>query len=490
MHGAQALERIHGLRAEHFSDELRRRVFQTALDRMEDDGVIDTVTVGERLSEAEYAYITSLSMNPPALDNLRLHAEMVRKSYERRELATALSDFAERAKAPGADFGALRRDVERRLDTIRAPKDSDSFPAPLDLAALAEREPTRPEHIVADWLPAGEVTLLSGHGGAGKSAIALHLAVCIALGVPWYGMATERRRVLYMSAEDSGDVLHWRLARIAAYLRVPLSDLAGWLEILDASQVEAELMVENAHAEPTFTVHYTALRKRIVDPSAVLILDGASDLYGANENARRHVRRFVRGVRRLIGRHGAAVILAHVDKAAARRTADSSASNRYSGSTAWHNSMRARWELDSSDDGALRLTLAKSNHAKRGAEIALRWDEQAHMHVAMPEAAGGGIVREIRDRNEREAILAALRACESKGITVPAATTGNRTAHHVLAAQDAFPDALRAKADRGRFWAHIERLRAMGAVHEVEKRGKDRHSARYLQVAAPEQQAC
>src|SRR5690242_16561199 len=53
-------------------------------------------------------------------------------------------------------------------------------PSPLDLEALAERNPEPPKFIVADWLPCGYATLLAGHGGVGKSGIALHLAVCIA----------------------------------------------------------------------------------------------------------------------------------------------------------------------------------------------------------------------------------------------------------------------------------------------------------------------
>jgi len=55
----------------------------------------------------------------------------------------------------------------------------------VDLEALGEREPERPRFIISDWLPVGYATLLAGHGGVGKSGIALHLAVCAAAGVPF-----------------------------------------------------------------------------------------------------------------------------------------------------------------------------------------------------------------------------------------------------------------------------------------------------------------
>src|SRR5882672_1451116 len=62
------------------------------------------------------------------------------------------------------------------------------WPASLDLEALAERDPETPAFIIDDWLPCGYATLLSGHGGVGKSLIALYLAVCIAADTPFFGL--------------------------------------------------------------------------------------------------------------------------------------------------------------------------------------------------------------------------------------------------------------------------------------------------------------
>src|SRR5690606_21911636 len=83
--------------------------------------------------------------------------------------------------------------------------------------------PQPPRMVIDDWLPCGYATMLAGHGGAGKSSIGLHLAVCIALGRPWFGLQCAGRKVLYLSCEDRADVLHWRLARIAAYEGIEFS---------------------------------------------------------------------------------------------------------------------------------------------------------------------------------------------------------------------------------------------------------------------------
>lgn len=366
--------------------------------------------------------------------------------------------------------------VARRLQAEPLHQISDNtsgWPEALDLEALAEREPQPPSFIVPDWMPAGEVTLLAAHGGAGKSQVALDLAVRIALGVPWCGMVPARKRVCYVSAEDSSTILAWRLKRICAHLGVNMASLRGWLDVIDASHMDAELMSEIGRGdEPILTRLYGALRDRM-EPDSVLILDGVSDLYGCSEIVRRHVRRYIRALRRLVDATGAVLLLSHIDKAIARgrETGD-----YYSGSTAWNNSVRARWALR--DDGnGLVLSLDKANHARSGAEIRLRWDAVAHLYVADSAPADGGIVASIRDRQERDGILAAMKACCDAGIDVPAATSGQRTGYHVLRAQPAFPDALRAdnKAARRKFWDLIEELRVSGAIADSLIRAKNRH---------------
>lgn len=122
------------------------------------------------------------------------------------------------------------------------------------------------------------------------------------------------------------------------------------------------------------------------------------------------------------------------------------------------------------------LTLEKANHALAGAEIRLRWDAQAHLHVADDAPVDGGIVGAIRERTEREGILAAMRGCATAGIIVPAAMQGPRTAHNVLAMRPELPDSLRSGKDAGRrFRARLEELRHIPAFSEQEIRRGNRH---------------
>ena len=197
------------------------------------------------------------------------------------------------------------------------------------------------------------------------------------------------------------------------------------------------------------------------------------------------MRRFVRALRRLIPADGAVLLLAHVDKLTARHR---DTTEGYSGSTAWNNSCRARWYL-ATGEAALVLRSAKANHAAAGTEFRLRWDPTANMYVAVEASAGGGIVDVIRDRNEREGILAAMRACAQIEITVPAATTG--AAHCIPGATCAglLSPALRddTRPIRRRFWDHIEKLRAKGEICEAPIRRSDRH---YIDGLCSCQRAC
>jgi hypothetical protein len=409
---------------------------------------------------------------------LRLHDDEVKDAFcslYDQDLPTY--DLYRGALARTGDRTTLRL-VEEIVS--RARRTRVSLPVPIDLHALASREPDAPRHVLPGWLPEGEVTLLGGHGGSGKSAIALDIACCIALGIPWCGLQASPRKVYFFSAEDSQDILHWRLARICGMHGVKLSDLNGVLRIIDASGIDPELMVLAGREEdPQMTGLYDALADR-VEPNSVIIIDGASDTYGASEIVRRHVRRFIRALRRLAGDHGAVLLLAHVDKAAAR---SKDSGDRYSGSTAWHNSVRARWELQPDGD-ELVLRLAKANHARAGAEIRLRWDAEAHMHVPGDPPGDGGIVASIRERSERDAVLTALRGCmrADPPIPVPSAPSGQRTTWHVLSERPEFPAALRSddRTTRKRFYKHIEQLRQSGAIEEQSVLTSSRHRAGIL----------
>jgi RecA-family ATPase len=398
------------------------------------------------------------------------------------------------SNAPG---GCSRTSANRvpasRSTNAATPKCSTRWPSPLDLEALAEREPAAPAFLIPDWLPTGYATLLAGHGGAGKSQVALMLAVCLASGRPFFGMPVKRSRVLVIDCEDRENVVHWRLARLCAHLGVDLASLRGMLDIIDLVGHDAILWASPDREGRALTAAYGALVQRIeAQQSQVLIVDGISDTFGGNENARSDVKRYVNALLALISPDtGALLLVGHVDKSTAKT---STTGEGYSGSTGWHNAVRARWylhpETRDSDEGAERtgellLELQKSNLGRTDQSIRLAWDDAAHVLAAKTEGTGFvHLDRVERERGEETGVLAALLACSARGY-VPAAMTGPRTAYNVLSAAAEFPDTLRSAGGKSRFKRLLERLRHRGDIIETShmRGGKDRHPVQILAIS-------
>jgi hypothetical protein len=177
---------------------------------------------------------------------------------------------------------------------------------------------------------------------------------------------------------------------------------------------------------------------------------------------------------------GALVLIGHI----AKPTASGVGGEGYSGSTQWHNAVRARWylfpETEQDDDkgrpqrtGKLTLELQKSNHGKIDQAVTFAWDEDAHMFLPVDTFGVSRIDRKHRDDAERRGIAYALLGCERAGIIVPSASQGKRTALNVLVLRPEFPVALRTA--KGRFWTQIEALRQIRWIDEIEYRRKDRH---------------
>jgi len=352
--------------------------------------------------------------------------------------------------------------VARKQTAMRPVADLAEWPQPLDLRDMAESPLQRPQFLIADWLPAGYATLLAGHGGVGKSAIGLHMAVCVAMGLPFCGMPTERRRVTYLSCEDRDDVLHWRLAHICNYLGIGIADLHGWLHCIDLVGCDSILWARNLRTGNTITPAFGFLDAHIERYlPEVLFVDGIADTFGGNENAWAEIKAFVNQLLAMITLDGALVLLGHV----AKPTATNSATGEgYSGSTSWHNAVRARWylypETEQDDENTARtrrtgkrtLELQKSNLGKTDQMLTFAWDDDARMFLPNSTFGGSRIDRKHRDDTEQSGLVLTLTTCCRANIIVPAADRGQRTAFNVLAKRPEFPASL--KGSSKRFWPH------------------------------------
>lgn len=231
--------------------------------------------------------------------------------------------------------------------------------------------------VLDQWLPTRRAAYLTGAGGAGKSLLAQILATCVAVGMPFMGIACEQKPSLYVTCEDDEDELHRRQAAICNGLGIHMRDLRGKLHLLSLmGQIENELV----HFEHDGPMEKTRMWNDIHIActehlkAGFVVLDNVAHLYGGNENDRPKVTAFanlLNGLAKDID--GAVLLIGHPNKSG----------DAYSGSTAWENAFRARLYLDApkpgdeaeGDPNVRMLSRPKANYAEPGAPIKIRWHQ-------------------------------------------------------------------------------------------------------------------
>jgi hypothetical protein len=112
----------------------------------------------------------------------------------------------------GPDWERLDAEREGReyKPGARKANGHDSEPPLIKSSAQFVAEFVPPDYIVDGLLQEGFLYSLTGATGAGKTAITLPLAASTALGAPFAGRETKKRRVLYLAGENPTDVrMRW-----------------------------------------------------------------------------------------------------------------------------------------------------------------------------------------------------------------------------------------------------------------------------------------
>lgn len=385
---------------------------------------------------------------------------------------------------PTGDFKAIASSLFAPGAKGYVPLPPPPPPQPLErlsLKGLRKRPVSPPVFLVTDLVPAREVTLLPADGGTGKSQLMLQLAVCMALGKPFMGKHCVRSMVVYYSGEDDADVLLYRIKKICDHMNLndqEMDDLDKWLHVSDRSEnptLFTEFTDKGMGRMFVATDAYKSLQVTIAtvcgtSPSirVSVIVDNASDVFEANENARQEVRRFIRLLKTLARqRDGAVVLLAHLDKASIR---DPNGKAQFSGSTAWHNSVRSRLLLVRSEDQNwdLLLTQEKSNHGKGlAAPTRLRWDD-AGVLVHVP--SDGAAALRLTPDQLRDHILGMVREHYERGqyISASLANNSSKGVWAVLSAHKDFPEQLRVTKGKEALHRLMRRAQSEGRI-EVEE---------------------
>jgi RecA-family ATPase len=186
--------------------------------------------------------------------------------------------------------------------------------------------------------------------------------------------------------EDEAATVRYRLRRIIEVYSLPPEHVIDALTVFDGSGCDAAMATETMQEgvrrlEPTVGMDRVAAA---VKGAGLIVVDNASDAYAGNENERRQVRAFIRLLTGIARENDAGMLLlAHIDKSAAKYGANG---NSYSGSTAWHNSVRSRLAL-LSEDGRITLTHEKAQFSQSADSVPMAFTDHG---VLVPQDARDG----------------------------------------------------------------------------------------------------
>ena len=292
-----------------------------------------------------------------------------------------------------AQFGET--DTPRRIDTI-------------DMTQWDAVTPPAQEWAVHERVPLGCVCLFSGAGAAGKSYMTLQQCLSHVLGMPWLGnIPVTRGPAVFLDAEDDAGVIHRRLAGILRHYSARFEAVARNLHVaslLDEDPVIGAFNRRTGRVEPTLM--YGRLMEMAGDIRPVTIaIASSANVFAGSEIDRSQVQQFVDLLTRVARRGNCGVVLISHPSLVGL-----SSGSGLSGSTQWHNAVRARFYVKPSEDdddearGEVRtIELMKNNYGPPSSSVRVRYANGVFVPVTADEAAAA----ERRDR-ARAAFLAIL----------------------------------------------------------------------------------
>jgi DNA polymerase len=299
-----------------------------------------------------------------------------------------LNDFNDLIlKTPRADWNAGFDEVENAAaQPACAQTNSNGALVFIDMSRW-DFEPTpEQEWIAYNRIPRRECVLFSGEGGAGKSIEQLHLSIAATLGLNWLGVTPEQGPAIFIDAEDDEKVLHRRTKAIAAHYDVSIADMIeGGLHVVSWRGCDAALAVTAQNGKIQPTPLYQRLLEAAGDIKPVIIgIAASANVFAGNENDRAQVQQFVGLLTRVaMAANGSVVLISHPSLTGINTETG------LSGTTQWHNSVRARYFMrgvkpeagEPLDTDLREIVFKKNNYGSISETIVLRWNNGLFLPV-------------------------------------------------------------------------------------------------------------
>jgi RecA-family ATPase len=224
-----------------------------------------------------------------------------------------------------------------------------------------EEQPPEREWAVFNRYPMYQPSLFSGEGGAGKSLLKQMLCSAHALGRDWLGTLPESGNAIFIDAEEDDRELQRRQKIICDHYGATHADaIKGGLHLMSFAGQDAIFATVTRGGKVEPTPLYKAMLQAAGDIKPKMIaIASAANIYAGDESVRTEVQQFVGLLTRMaILAHGAMALISHPSNTGIANETG------LSGSTQWHNAVRARAYLKASKpkpESSLTTTSARSS---------------------------------------------------------------------------------------------------------------------------------
>lgn len=295
-------------------------------------------------------------------------------------------------------------------------------------------------------------------------------------------------KTLFFSAEDGKNTIRRRMAAICQADGLDPIKVAENLIVLDATDAPClfiEMYIDNVRRAEV-TASYFELKK-IIETEGVkfLIVDNASDTFGANPIDRQAVTKFIRALVRLVrGVGGAVLLLSHVNKVTSKSGKYQTDTEGYADSAAWHNAARSRLFLNASDDhGNLSLAHQKNNLGKKQPVLNLAFREDGSSLYAIDAGqvgqagVGDAMAKALIRKMKMKPLLILIHEFYGRDEWIStSANSATTNAFAILKAEAVFPFG-KSREDKAECLATIRECERDGLLYKEAYKKVDRHPA-------------
>ena len=320
-------------------------------------------------------YLTGINADPGTQDSIGHYVTLIKQAAACRAfgpLGAAISELALRQDGPDSPVKPRYQSLVRRADSVCDMASRNGHSASLKLWTPHEvlTTPAPPLNWIYDpWLGAGDVVILAGEPGLGKSWVALDLFFRLSLSRPWAGKnnLAGPQRVLYVDEENNFRLVRHRMRKLVNGMDLSIANL-------DPAYLAASYAMEQGiNLDDPASLELLKRKLDQVRPQFI-IFDSLVRIHHRDENSNAEMAALFGMIKALARNIGAgAIVIHHLGKSTKDRPSGRIA-ERIRGASDIIAAGDQVWGLERADD-SLTMTHIKCRYDRESGPVAVSLDD-------------------------------------------------------------------------------------------------------------------